>query len=103
FENGYTFTTRPRRLDDYAAMCHYQQTAPESTFTQRLICSRATEHGRISLSASRLIVTANGKRDEHLLANAGEIRVVLQQHFDIALSTQDVQTMFNSIGMELDS
>lgn len=103
FENGYTFATEPHQLDDYAVMCHYQQTSPDSMFTRKLICSRATERGRISLSGSRLIVTRDGSREEHLLSTADEIRVVLEQRFGVALSTQAVQAMFNSARVELDS
>jgi N-hydroxyarylamine O-acetyltransferase len=65
--NGYRFSLIPRGLADYAEMCRYHQTSPESPFTQRRICSLFTPHGRITLSDFRLIVTERGDRRERLL------------------------------------
>ncbi|MCC6612820.1 MAG: arylamine N-acetyltransferase [Anaerolineae bacterium] len=101
--HGYTFTTAPRKLDDYAEMCDYQQTSPDSGFTRRLICSRASGTGRISLSGARLIVTTGARRDEHRLSSAGEIQVALAQYFNIALTTEDIHMMYASIGLSLTS
>ncbi len=103
WNHGYTFTTTPRVLEDYVEMCDYQQTSPDSGFTQKLICSRATGSGRISLSNARLIVTADGRREEHHLASASEIQVVLAQHFNVALTTEEIVTMFASIDVSLGS
>ncbi|HXR17663.1 MAG TPA: arylamine N-acetyltransferase, partial [Terriglobales bacterium] len=33
WKRQYSFTLTPRSLDDFAAMCHYHQTSPESPFT----------------------------------------------------------------------
>ena len=67
WKRQYSFTLRPRQLSDFAAMCHYQQTSPESHFTQNRICSRATPTGRITLSNGKLIETQNGSRQEKIL------------------------------------
>jgi N-hydroxyarylamine O-acetyltransferase len=53
----YSFSLRRRRLNEFAGMCHYHQTSPESSFTQKRICSRATPEGRITVSDMKLIVT----------------------------------------------
>ena len=37
---------------DFAAMCRWQQTAPESHFRKGRICTRMTDDGRITLSRS---------------------------------------------------
>lgn len=82
----YRFTLMPYRYEDFAAMCRYHQTSPESHFTQNRICSRATESGRITLSGMRLIETAaNGARHERMLANQQEYDDALQQHFGIVM------------------
>ena len=80
----YLFSPVPRRLEEFAAMCRYQQTSPESHFTQRRICSRATPAGRITLADLRLIVTANGARTEHPLTE-DQYRDALLEHFGIDL------------------
>ena len=64
WKTEYSFTLRPRQLSDFADMCHYHQTSPDSHFTQNRICSRATPDGRITLSNGKLIETKNGSRQE---------------------------------------
>lgn len=85
WKNQYSFTPAPRRLEDFAAMCHYHQTSPESHFTQKKICTRATEDGRVTLADRRLIVTRNGKREERMLGSEEECREALQNHFGVVL------------------
>ena len=45
-------------------MCVYQQTAPESHFTQHRLCTLATPTGRITLSDQRYSVTEHGQKRE---------------------------------------
>jgi len=71
----------PRRLEEFSEMCHYHQTSPESPFTKKRVCSRATPDGRITLSEMKLITTRNGRRDERLLKSDDEWRVALRDHF----------------------
>lgn len=82
---GYRFTLQPHVLSDYIAMCHYQQTSPESHFTQKRVCSLATRSGRITLSDQRLITTINGERTERLLTDE-EYTAVLKEQFGVVLS-----------------
>ena len=79
----YRFTLQPYQYQDFAGMCRYHQTSPESHFTQKRICSRATESGRITLSDLRLIETRDDERHERVLANQEEYDVALKQHFGI--------------------
>jgi N-hydroxyarylamine O-acetyltransferase len=81
----YRFDLQPRQLSDFAPMCVWQQTSPESSFTQRRVCTRATPEGRITLSEMRLITTVNGQRSERLLAGEEEYQAVLREKFDIIL------------------
>ena len=61
----YLFSLEPHVLADYAGMCRYHQTSPQSTFTQKRLCSLATASGRITLVDGRLLITENGaKREE---------------------------------------
>jgi N-hydroxyarylamine O-acetyltransferase len=68
----YSFTLQPRQLRDFAAMCHYHQTSPESHFTRKRVCTRATPEGRITVSDDKLIEPRNGVRKERVLAGEGE-------------------------------
>jgi len=67
WKRQYSFAQQPRKLEDFAAMCFYHQTSPESHFTQNRICTRATHDGRITLSGMKMIVTRNERREETML------------------------------------
>jgi N-hydroxyarylamine O-acetyltransferase len=73
-----------RALSDFAP-CVRQQTSPDSSFTQRRVCTRATPDGRITLSELRLITTVNGKRDERVIGSEEEYQTVLREQFGIVL------------------
>jgi N-hydroxyarylamine O-acetyltransferase len=81
----YSFTLEPRQLSDFAAMCHYHQTSPESHFTQNRICSRATPDGCLTLSGMKWIVTRNGHRNEEVLNSEEERTRILREQFGIRL------------------
>jgi N-hydroxyarylamine O-acetyltransferase len=85
WKRQYSFGLHPRSLNDFAGMCHYHQTSPESHFTQNRICSRATPDGRITLSGTKLIVTRRGQRQERTLFSEDEWNNAIQEHFGIKL------------------
>jgi N-hydroxyarylamine O-acetyltransferase len=80
----YRFTLQPYEYEDFTGMCLYHQTSPESHFTQKRVCSLATEAGRITLSDMRLIETREGARHERVL-DQEEYTTALQQHFGIVM------------------
>ena len=81
----YRIETRTRDLDEFAPTCWWQQTAPESHFTQGTICSRLTEDGRVSLSGRTLIRTSGGSRTEEQLPTDDAVLAAYRDHFGIAL------------------
>ena len=85
WEPVYRFTLRPHDLTDFAERCRYQQTSPESHFTQKRICSLALPDGRITLSDLRLITTLNGVREARELASEDDYRAVLADRFGVVL------------------
>jgi N-hydroxyarylamine O-acetyltransferase len=87
WEAQYRFTPQPRRIAEFAGMCRYHQTSPESSFTRKRVCTRATLTGRITLSDMRLITTIGSERQEQLLADEAEYRSALWEHFGIELTT----------------
>lgn len=81
----YRFALQGYELTAFLPMCRYQQTSPDSHFTQKSICSVATPQGRISLSNDKCIVTTDGRRQVSGLHNAAEYRTALQTHFKMTL------------------
>jgi len=85
WKRQYSFALLPRRLEQFAGMCHYHQTSSDSSFTQNRICTKATPDGRITVSGMKLIVARNGHREEKVLTSEEEWNNTLQQHFGISL------------------
>jgi N-hydroxyarylamine O-acetyltransferase len=81
----YKFTLEPHSLAEYDAMSTYHQTSPDSWFTKRRVCTRATTQGRITLSDMKLIVDDRGARTESVLGSEEEYRAALARYFDIVL------------------
>jgi len=88
WKKQYSFSLQPRRLEEFAGMCDYHQTSPESPFTQKSVCSRATMDGRVTVADMKLIVTRNGVKTETSLTSEGERDEALQKHFGIRLAGQ---------------
>ena len=84
-QSEYLFSLEPHPLADYAEMCHYHQTSPQSSFTQKRICSLATPSGRITLRDDRLIVTENGEKHEETIENDDAWRAALREKFGVEL------------------
>jgi N-hydroxyarylamine O-acetyltransferase len=83
----YRFTLQPYTFPDYEQMCRFHQTSPDSHFTKGLICSRATEDGRITLSDMRFITTSGPQRlrDEQTLSTREEYDRILRDQFGVVM------------------
>jgi N-hydroxyarylamine O-acetyltransferase len=90
WEPQYRFTLRPHHYPDYAEMCRYHQTSPESHFTRGRVISRVIEGGRVTLSEMRLIETTDaGARSERTLTDDDEYRAALRDHFGVVMRSGD--------------
>jgi N-hydroxyarylamine O-acetyltransferase len=81
----YRLEPRPRALADFTPTCWWQQTSPRSHFTQTLVCSLPTAHGRVTLSGRRLVRTRGTARDEQLLTSDAEVLAAYRTEFGIEL------------------
>jgi len=87
WEIQYRFFFEAHELGDYEAACHYMQTSPNTHFTQKRVCSKATTEGRVSLSDLRLIERVGGVRTENMLADEVELEAILWERFGVNLET----------------
>jgi N-hydroxyarylamine O-acetyltransferase len=85
WKKEYAFTLQPRELSDFAEMCHYHQTSPESHFTRQRICSLPTPEGRITLSDNKLIETRGASRQETSVSGGHEWKAKLRELFGVVL------------------
>jgi N-hydroxyarylamine O-acetyltransferase len=85
WEPQYRFTLTPHALADYAERCHYHQTSPDSSFTQKRVCTLALPDGRITLSELTLIETHGGARTERVLPSEDAYRATLAERFGVVV------------------
>lgn len=78
------FTTAPKKLADFKEPCHFNQTSPDSHFTQRELVTIATKEGRVTFSNDRLIVTYKGEKKETPIPSE-EKAAVFNKYFGISL------------------
>lgn len=81
------FTLEERELVDFAEMCTYQQTAPDSYFRTKRMCSLATATGRISLAGDILKITDGDTINETTIPDDETYRKYLKAYMDIELDT----------------
>jgi N-hydroxyarylamine O-acetyltransferase len=72
-------------MEEFAAMCRYHQTSPESPFVKKRVVTLATAEGRITLDERRLIITEHGVRREQPIEDEATYRRILEAHFAISL------------------
>jgi len=84
----YAFRDVSHELQEYEAMCTFQQSSPESHFTRSWICSRATPEGRITIANMRLIITTATARDERELRSEEELRRCLVDLLGVHLAEE---------------
>lgn len=84
--DGYRFDLTPRTLPDFSAQCRWFETAGESHFRRRRVCSIATVDGRITLRDAELIVTRGGTREIAPISGEREWAAALERWFGIRLS-----------------
>jgi N-hydroxyarylamine O-acetyltransferase len=85
WNNMYRFSLIPRALNDFDEMCVYNQSSPQSHFTQKRFCSLARTNGRITLSGMKVIETKDGVRKETELEDEREFNARLKEIFGIVL------------------
>ncbi|MEM6430631.1 MAG: arylamine N-acetyltransferase [Deinococcota bacterium] len=86
----YTFSLKSYQLTDFVEMCEYQQTSSASTFTQKSVCSMATDTGRITISNGRLITTdwRTQTKQEDIISSEVQYRQILTEKFGINLPAE---------------
>ena len=85
WKRQYVFSLQPRQLAEFAGMCRYHQTSPESHFTRKKLCSMATPDRRVTLSDQRLILTSKDRKEEKFLGSEEEWHGALKSYFGIVL------------------
>jgi len=83
WQSEYVFTTLKRDLREFAEMCQFHQTSPESHFTRGKVCSLLTLDGRKTLTDEKFIETVNGQKKEIIVNSAEQFNQILAREFYI--------------------
>ena len=75
----------PRRREEFAAMCRFHQTSPESHFTRQRLVTLATDRGRLTVVDRRFTETDGDQRQERELRSDAEYRQCLREQFALEL------------------
>lgn len=82
WETLFRLKTIPRQLNEFNDACRYNQTSPNSRFTQKEIVSLATKDGRMTLLSDRFIITTENEKKEEKV-DKRERKAILKKHFNI--------------------
>jgi len=84
----YIFSIDPKRFEEFSEMCAFQQKSPTSHFRTRMLCTLATETGRITLSNNSLTITDGDKKDRIEFSDKNDFHKLLRKYFAIDLKQQ---------------
>ncbi|TYR79470.1 arylamine N-acetyltransferase [Priestia megaterium] len=80
----YRVSTVEKELSDFAPMCDFNQTSPDSPFTHKRLVTIATKTGRTTLSDLTLTFTENGEKTKQEITE-DQLNTILQQYFYIIM------------------
>lgn len=83
WKSEYIFKDSKRDLSEFAEMCEFHQTSPESHFTRGKVCSMMTETGRKTLTDKKFIKTENGQKTERNIESEQNFLEMLEREFMI--------------------
>jgi len=80
----YSVNINKKQLQDFAPMCHFNQTSPDSPFTHNEIVTIATKEGRLTFSGTALTIT-NGNHKTKVDISETQKDEILWKYFGIHL------------------
>jgi N-hydroxyarylamine O-acetyltransferase len=83
WRSEYIFKPLGRDLTEFAEMCNFHQTSPESHFTRGKVCSLMLENGRKTLTDKKFIETRNGEKRETEITSDDKFNAQLAREFGI--------------------
>lgn len=82
WKSEYIFKDTARTLDEFAEMCRFHQTSPDSHFTKGRLISILTTNGRKTLTDGKFIQKLNGDRIEEKINSPDEFITKLRAEFN---------------------
>ena len=83
FISQYIFTLEKRDLSEFEKMCLFQQTSPDSHFTQNKVCSLMCIDGRKTLTDKKFMTTKANQKEDIAINSEQEFAEILEREFGI--------------------
>ncbi len=83
----FIFSLKPRQRSEFADMCDYHQTSPDSIFTRQRLVTKATPDGRISLVDMQLSTTNRAEKHESVVYSKDQYKSILKRKFGIIIKS----------------
>ena len=83
----FVFSLKPRQRSEFADMCNYHQTSPDSIFTRQRLVTMATPDGRISLVDMQLVITNRAEKHESVIYSKDHYKSILKRKFGIVIKS----------------
>jgi N-hydroxyarylamine O-acetyltransferase len=81
----YVFKPTGAKREDFKPASHYVETSPDSVFVQKLVVTRWTEQGRITLGRDKFIETDLAQNRKETPVIAHELNALLKDKFALEL------------------
>lgn len=83
YQPMFKFDAVPRQLQEFASLCDFHQHAPQAPFNKQALSTRPTLAGRITLTATSLIIREGKEKQEVPVATPAAFEGFLEQYFNI--------------------
>jgi N-hydroxyarylamine O-acetyltransferase len=83
WKSEYIFKPLGHDLSEFADRCEWQQTSPDSHFTNGRLCSLMTVNGRKTLTDDKFILTEGSRKSEIPIVSEDEFETVLFTQFGV--------------------
>lgn len=89
FQKKYRFNLMEVPLESFKGPCIDKQTNPESFFVKNIVCTIATETGRITIFNDRIIRNNGKERVEGRILGDNDLRIQLRRSFNIEIGGEN--------------
>jgi N-hydroxyarylamine O-acetyltransferase len=95
----YQFTIEPQLIEAFESMFHYHQNNEASSFTQKSVCTRLTEHGRVTFANGKLTRHEFGEKHEIYISKAEQLRRLFSKEFGLYFPNE--QCLYSLLNNEI--
>ena len=91
----YRFNLQPQELAAFEKRCHFHQTSPASSFTQKALVTRVSPQGRVSLTRNHLTLSLSGNSKKKTpVHDVQEFERLLKRYFGFDFQESEIRAIY---------